>query len=61
MGGVFLAVFGQVYQTGADEWLLFAGWAGLILPWTALSRFEALWILWLATDTFALCLVLGPA
>jgi uncharacterized membrane protein len=30
--GVFLAIFGQVYQTGADSWLLFAARAGLILP-----------------------------
>jgi uncharacterized membrane protein len=54
--GVFLAVFGQVYQTGADEWLLFAAWAGLILPWTALARFDALWILWLAIVNVALWL-----
>jgi len=52
--GVFLAVFGQVYQTGADDWLLFAGWAGLILPWTLLARFEALWILWLGIVNVAL-------
>ena len=52
--GVFLAVFGQVYQTGADDWLLFAGWAGLILPWTLLARFEALWILWLGIVNIAL-------
>jgi uncharacterized membrane protein len=52
--GVFLAVFGQVYQTGADEWLLFAGWAGLILPWTILARFDALWILWLTIVNVAL-------
>ncbi|MEM6456810.1 MAG: DUF2157 domain-containing protein, partial [Acidobacteriota bacterium] len=40
--GVCLAVFGQVYQTGADPWELFASWALLILPWTLLSRFQAL-------------------
>lgn len=54
--GVFLAVFGQIYQTGADEWLLFAGWAGLILPWTAIARFDALWILWLAIVNVAMWL-----
>ncbi len=31
--GVFLALFGQTYQTGADPWQLFANWALLILPW----------------------------
>ena len=30
--GVFLAVFGQVYQTGADAYNLFTMWALLILP-----------------------------
>ncbi len=48
LAGVFLAVFGQVYQTGADAWELFAGWAALIVGWVLLSRFAALWILWLA-------------
>lgn len=57
--GVFLAVFGQVYQTGADEWLLFAAWAGLILPWTMIARFDALWILWLAIVNVALGLCWG--
>jgi uncharacterized membrane protein len=45
--GVFLAVFGQVYQTGADAWQLFAGWAGLILPWLLLARSGSLWLGWL--------------
>lgn len=43
--GVLLAVYGQVYQTGADSWELFAGWAALILGWVVVSRFAALWIL----------------
>lgn len=46
--GVFLAVFGQVYQTGADAWELFAGWAALTAGWVLVSRFAALWILWIA-------------
>jgi uncharacterized membrane protein len=43
--GVLLAVFGQIYQTGADSWELFAGWAALIAGWVALSRFAPLWIM----------------
>ncbi|TET34022.1 MAG: DUF2157 domain-containing protein [Planctomycetota bacterium] len=46
--GVFLAVYGQVYQTGADPWELFFGWSLLIIGWVAISRFAALWVLWLA-------------
>ena len=44
--GVFLAVFGQVYQTGADVFELFRAWALLILPWTLLGGSAALWTLW---------------
>ncbi len=44
--GVFLAVFGQIYQTGADSYQLFGFWALLILPWVLISRFAALWYLW---------------
>lgn len=45
--GVFLAVFGQIYQTGADSYNLFLVWAVLILPWTILTQFAALWFTWL--------------
>lgn len=33
MVGLSLAVIGQVYQTGADSYLLFTVWAVLLLPW----------------------------
>ena len=36
--GILLAVFGQVYQTGADPYGLFLGWAILILPWASAGR-----------------------
>lgn len=42
--GALLAVYGQAYQTGADPYELFVGWAVLILPWVALSRFAPLWL-----------------
>lgn len=44
--GVFLAVFGQIYQTGADAYQLFLMWAILISGWVLISRFAAHWILW---------------
>ncbi|MFO1414649.1 MAG: DUF2157 domain-containing protein [Burkholderiales bacterium] len=46
--GVLLALLGQVYQTGADTWELFAVWAAAITPWVVLGRQHALWLLWLA-------------
>lgn len=45
--GSLLALFGQVYQTGADTWQLFASWALLIVPWVVIARMPALWLLWL--------------
>lgn len=45
-GGLF-ALIGQVYQTGADPWQLFALWAALILPWVLTVRSVFLSVLWL--------------
>ena len=45
--GVFLAVFGQIYQTGADAFELFTGWAALTLVWVIAGRKAPLWFLWL--------------
>lgn len=52
--GVFLAVFGQIYQTGADAYTLFLSWAGLILPWVLIGCFAPLWVLWLVVANLAL-------
>lgn len=55
LGGL-LALVGQIYQTGADPWQLFALWAVLALPWTLLQRSELLWCLWVAIAATALWL-----
>ena len=52
--GVFLAVFGQIYQTGADAWQLFALWALLVLGWAGIAAFAAHWLLWLLLANMAL-------
>lgn len=36
--GPILVIYSQIYQTGADGWLLFAAWTALALPWALLSR-----------------------
>jgi uncharacterized membrane protein len=54
--GALLALAGQVYQTGADAFELFAWWALLILPWVLIGRFSALWLVWLALLNLALFL-----
>jgi len=43
--GTFLAVFGQVYQTGADPYGLFLVWAVLTLPWAVIGRQAGVWLL----------------
>lgn len=45
--GVLMAVYGQTYQTGADAFELFVGWAALIFGWVVVSEFAALWLIWL--------------
>ena len=45
--GVFLAVFGQIYQIGADRYELFGGWALLSLPWVILGNMQGLWLFWI--------------
>ena len=52
--GVFLAVMGQIYQTGADAWQLFALWVILVIPWTIISRFAAQWVIWLGLVNLAI-------
>ncbi|MCB9541063.1 MAG: DUF2157 domain-containing protein [Myxococcales bacterium] len=51
--GALLAVYGQVYQTGADAWQLFAAWAVLIGPWVVAARFEPMVVLWLVVAELA--------
>jgi uncharacterized membrane protein len=45
--GALLAVIGQVYQTGADDYSLFVSWMLLVLPWVLASRSAAHWLIWL--------------
>lgn len=54
--GVLLALVGQVYQTGADTFELFAVWALAIVAWVVLGRQPALWLLWLALLNVAIAL-----
>jgi uncharacterized membrane protein len=54
--GVLLAVYGQIYQTGADAYQLFAGWALLITGWVIVSKFGGLWLMWLLLINTAIVL-----
>ena len=46
--GVFLAVFGQVYQTPTTIYAPFVLWAILTLPFAAASKSRAHWAVWIA-------------
>lgn len=54
--GVMFAVFGQVYQTGANAYDFFLGWTLCITLWVVISNFAPLWLLYLilANTTFIL-------
>jgi len=54
--GVLLAVYGQVYQTGADPYGLFLGWALLILGWAVIGRQAGLWLLMIVLINLSLIL-----
>ncbi|MGM0556825.1 MAG: DUF2157 domain-containing protein [Myxococcota bacterium] len=51
--GVFFAVFGQVYQTSADAWELFAYWGALLLPLALLAGTQGAWVLFGAVSATA--------
>ncbi|MGL6267015.1 MAG: DUF2157 domain-containing protein, partial [Chitinophagaceae bacterium] len=46
--GCFFAVFGQIYQTGADSYDLFLGWTILTTVWVIIANFSPLWLLYIA-------------
>lgn len=45
--GVLFAVFGQIYQTGANAYDFFLGWTVFITLWVVVYNFAPLWTLFL--------------
>ena len=54
--GALFALVGQVYQTGADTFELFAVWAVVIFAWVMLGCQPALWVIWLVLVNVAIAL-----
>lgn len=54
--GVLFAVFGQIYQTGANAYDFFLGWTMCAALWVAVARFQPLWFIFLVllNTTFVL-------
>ena len=59
--GAVLALYSQTYPSDAESYLLPLTWAGLILPWTLLLRFEPAWLLWVGVANTALSLATEEA
>lgn len=45
--GVLFAVFGQIYQTGANAYDFFLAWTVFVTLWVLISNFPPLWLLYL--------------
>lgn len=45
--GVQFAVFGQIYQTGANAYDFFMGWTVFITLWAIATNFAPLWLFWI--------------
>jgi uncharacterized membrane protein len=45
--GILFAIFGQVYQTGADAYDFFLAWTIFITLWVVVSNFAPLWLIFL--------------
>jgi uncharacterized membrane protein len=45
--GVLFAVFGQVYQTGANAYDFFLAWTLFVTIWVLVANFPALWLVFL--------------
>jgi len=56
--GALLALIGQIYQTGADIWELFAAWTVLMLPFVLLARSWPTWLLCLLASNLWVTLML---
>ncbi|MGR7813844.1 DUF2157 domain-containing protein [Lacinutrix undariae] len=54
--GVLFAVFGQIYQTGANAYDFFLGWSMAVVLWVVISDFAPLWLIFviLINTTFIL-------
>ncbi|MBC5774260.1 DUF2157 domain-containing protein [Pontibacter sp. KCTC 32443] len=46
--GVLFAVYGQIYQTGANAYDFFLGWTIWVILWVLAARFQPLWVVFMA-------------
>ncbi|WP_052594337.1 DUF2157 domain-containing protein [Aureispira sp. CCB-QB1] len=56
--GIAFAVFGQIYQTGADAYDFFLGWSVFVTAWVAIAAFPFLWFFYLVLINITIVLYL---
>ncbi|CAA6822824.1 MAG: Putative membrane protein DUF2157 [uncultured Aureispira sp.] len=56
--GIAFAVFGQIYQTGADAYDFFLGWTLFVSAWVAIASFPFLWFFYLLLINLTIVLYL---
>jgi uncharacterized membrane protein len=54
--GVMYAVFGQVYQTGANAYDFFLAWTVFIAVWTFVANFPVLWLIFISLVNITLAM-----
>jgi uncharacterized membrane protein len=54
--GVLFAVFGQIYQTGANAYDFFLGWTMFITIWVFVSNYAPLWLVFITLTNTTLIL-----
>lgn len=59
LSGLLMALYGQIYQTGANAYDLFLNWALLTVPLTVISNSLVIWILWLFVLNLAIYFFTG--
>lgn len=45
--GALFAVYGQIYQTGANAYDFFLGWTAFVTLWAVASGYPPLWLAWI--------------
>ncbi len=54
--GALFAVFGQIYQTGADAYDFFLAWTVFIALWALVANFPPLWLIFMVLFNTTACL-----
>lgn len=57
--GILFAIFGQIYQTGADSWILFRNWAFFLVLPIFLTAYYSIIFLFISVSSLAIFFYLG--